>query len=153
MFRNNAWNLIREANRDFYSSISALAFRGKLHQLLLGCHFLKVLWENRAGSSRQKHQTSPVVCCETINMGFLFPMKGHLLWTKKKKKKKQVGEESLNHLGSCADQRYRGLCTCRRGRAWLTVSRAVTKEASGCPGKQKAQKGICRVAALALRLT
>jgi len=30
----------------------------------------------------------------------------------------------------------------------LKVSRAVRKEESGCPGKQNAQKGICRVAAL-----
>jgi len=35
-----------------------------------------------------------------------------------------------------------------RGRVCPKVSRAVMKEVSGCPGKQNAQKGICRVAAL-----
>lgn len=41
-----------------------------------------------------------------------------------------------------------GSCACALEGECLKVSRAVRKEASGHPGKQNAQKGICRVAAL-----
>lgn len=126
-------------------------------QLLLGCHFLKVLCENwaRNSTSRQKHQTSSPACSERLNdlatWDSNFSWKDTCCGLKKKKKKGGCGG-GLVCLGSWWSALL-GACACIRERSCPEVPRAVTKEVSGCPGKQNTQKGICRIAALAARMT
>lgn len=128
-------------------------------QLLLGCHFLEVLWENwtRNSTSRQKHQTSPPACSERLsdlatwdsNFSWKDTYCGH---RKKRKRKKRRVWGRFDLPGSWGSA-FLGAGACIRESSCPEVSRTVTKEASGCPGKQNPQKGICRAAALAARMT
>lgn len=108
-------------------------------QLLLGSHFRKVLWEYGAGSGRQKHQTSPLVCSETYQHGI--PVSQERTPAVDWIKKKQVGEESSIHLGSCADQHYRGLCTCMRGERGSRPPELSWRKRQGAQASRRHRRG------------